>query len=506
MAHIGIAHAAGSNYNKEWEMFGPGEVDEAVSLIKASINAATSAMNRPDNPLSKVEKAMVKAISHRVDTVNSGSYIHWNERYMRAMGELHSNFPDDLDVVTLYAESMMNLTPWKLWNLYTGEPAVGSHALEIKTILDHALHTQPEAAHNHPGIVHLYIHLTEMSPSPEDALAAARCLAPLVPDSGHLLHMSSHIDFLMGNYQRVITDNIVAAKADAKYLVMGGREDNYYLFYRLHNLHFVVYGAMFKGSYGTALHHADELEKALPPRLLRPMADVLESYYPTRVMVLIRFGKWDEILALDIPTDGDLYSLTIAFTHFGKALAHSALQNVSAAEVERDLYLTAVQRVPSSRLVFPNKVEDVLAVGTAMLQGELEYRKGNTETAFDFLRTSIKCYDGLVYAEPWSWLQPVRHAYAALKLETGEFEEALATYSADLGFDHTLPRSHQHPNNVWALHGYHECLVKLGRSKEAEKIKPILDLALGEADVEISSSCFCRLTEGDSTSRSTCGC
>jgi len=144
---------------------------------------------------------------------------------------------------------------------------------------------------------------------------------------------------------------------------------------------------------------------------------------------------------------------------------------------------------------FPNRCVNILAVAEAMLDGELEYRRGNIEAAFEYLRKSVALDDSLIFNEPWGWMQPTRHALAALLLEQGRIEEAAQIYAADLGFDDTLPRARQHPNNVWALHGFRECLTRLGRLAEARIIEPQLRLAIQAADVPVVSSCFCRRVE-----------
>ena len=148
--------------------------------------------------------------------------------------------------------------------------------------------------------------------------------------------------------------------------------------------------------------------------------------------------------------------------------------------------------MPESRYLFNNTALDILAVAAAMLDGELDYRRGKLESAWGHLRRAIELDDTLPYDEPWGWMQPTRHAHGALLLEQGEIAEAAAVYAADLGLDPTLPRACQHPNNVWSLHGYHECLTRLGRAGEAAQIKPALDRALSLADVAITASCFCR--------------
>jgi tetratricopeptide (TPR) repeat protein len=152
--------------------------------------------------------------------------------------------------------------------------------------------------------------------------------------------------------------------------------------------------------------------------------------------------------------------------------------------------------VPDTRYVFNNKCLDILAIAAEMLNGEIEYRKGNYDVAFAHLRQSVALDDNLPYDEPWGWMQPARHALGALLLEQNRVDEAVQVYRADLGLDNTLSRASQHPDNVWSLHGYVECLHKLGQHAEVAMMQPRLDLALARADAGINASCFCRV--GDS--------
>ncbi|KAG9597876.1 hypothetical protein KCV01_g8926, partial [Aureobasidium melanogenum] len=175
-----------------------------------------------------------------------------------------------------------------------------------------------------------------------------------------------------------------------------------------------------------------------------------------------------------------------------KGVAHSALGNIAEAEKEQESFLAAQKLVPESRFDFPNKCTDILKVGEAMLAGEIEYRKGNIDLAFEHLRESIKRDDNLVYSEPWGWMQPTRHAYAALSLEQGLVEQAAQAYAEDLGFVADIPRGHQHPNNVWALVGYRECLKLLGREAEYYQLEQPYQLAIQMADIPVTSSCYCR--------------
>jgi hypothetical protein len=447
---------------------------------------------------SPLEQAVIGALTHRYPSPEPAVDLgRWNAGYASAMAEVHAAYTDDLDVSALYADSLMNLTPWALWDLSTGEPADGARTIEAKRVLDAALALP--GGMTHPGLLHLYIHLMEMSPHPEVALDAANALRGLVPDAGHLLHMPTHIDVLLGDYGRVIHDNELAIVADERYVEEAGRL-NFYTLYRVHNHHFRIYGAMFAGQRATALEAAGALTASIPDDLLRvevpPMADWLESFIPMRLHVLVRFGLWNEIIAEQSPDDRELYCVTTALIHYAKGVAHAASQRVEEAERERERFQAALARVPESRYLFNNQALDILAIAAAMLGGEIEYRKGNYDAAWVNLRRAIELDDTLPYDEPWGWMQPTRHAYGALLLEQGELEAAAAVYAADLGLDGTLPRACQHPDNVWSLHGYQECLVRLGRDDEAVALKPQLDRLLAAADVPIESSCFCRLHHG----------
>jgi tetratricopeptide (TPR) repeat protein len=224
------------------------------------------------------------------------------------------------------------------------------------------------------------------------------------------------------------------------------------------------------------------------------MADLLEGFVPMKLHVLVRFGRWAEILDTPLPADQELFCFTTAMTLYAKGVALAATGRVGEAERAQDAFSAAVDRVPESRYLFNNTCLDILGIAAEMLAGELAYRKGDHDEAFAHLRRSIELDDGLPYDEPWGWMQPTRHAYGALLLEQDRVEEAEAVYAADLGLDDTLARACQHPNNVWSLHGYHECLTRLGKSDAARIVKQQLDVAGAQADVPIRASCACRLT------------
>jgi tetratricopeptide (TPR) repeat protein len=490
LGYWGIAYAAGPNYNKQWDAFDDADLHSSLRLAYDSTRrAAELATQAP-----AADQALIAALAARYPGPEPSETLSFaGERYAQAMADVYRVHPDDLDVAALYADALMNVTAWQLWDLPTAEPARGAHTLEAKRVLETAM--AGPGGMEHPGLLHMYIHLMEMSPRPEVALQAANALRELVPDAGHLVHMPTHIDVLLGDYGRVIAGNERAIVADDRYVQAAGRL-NFYSLYRAHDHHFRIYGAMFAGRQATALQAADDLAHSIPEDLLRietpPMADWLESFVGMRLHVLIRFGMWDQIVAEAPPVDPHLYCVTTALTHYAKGVAHAASARIDDAARERRHLADAVARVPDSRYLFNNTALDILAIASAMLDGEIAYRAGDHDAAWRHLRRAMKLDDGLPYDEPWGWMQPVRHAYGALLLEQDHVDAAAAVYAADLGLDDTLARACQHPLNVWSLHGYHECMVRLGRHDEAARIKPRLDRALAFADVEISSSCFCR--------------
>ena len=296
--------------------------------------------------------------------------------------------------------------------------------------------------------------------------------------------MPTHLDVLCGHYHDVLVYNHKALMPDRKFLAYSN-DPGVYLIYVIHNFHFAIYGAMFLGQYTPAMAAAEELIATVPEAVLRiespPMADFLEGYLTMKQHVLVRFGKWREIIAQKLPQDQQLYCSNVAMMHYAKAVAHSALGNVGEAEAEKALFMAAKTRVPESRRVHNNTVVDLLGVAEEMLNGELEYRKGNYEAGFAHLRRAVERDDALPYDEPWGWMQPARHALGALLLEQGHIEEAEAVYRSDLGLDGKLSRACQHPDNLWSLHGLHECLTRRGEKIEAALIKQRLDLACRSA-------------------------
>lgn len=495
MAYWGIAYALGPNYNMPWQLYDPKGLKLALGGAYDAMEAALARMEG----CTAAEQALIEALRARYpqrDPLEDVDEMRaWDTAYADAMRAVHDQWPEDLDVRSVYVEAIMNMTPWRMWDLKSGGPYKHARTEEAMRVLDDAFDNIP-AAWDHPGLLHLHVHLMEMSPFPQKALRTGDRLRTIMPHGGHLVHMPTHIDVLCGNYHDVLFWNLRAIEADDETVKRNGAM-NFYTLYRVHNYHFAVYGAMFLGQYEPAIRAAEGLIATVPEELMRmespPMADFVEGYLAMKQHVLVRFGRWNEIIAQGLYEEADLYCATNTMIHYAKGVAHAALGNVEAAEEERGNFRAARATVPESRMIHNNTCWDLFDIAEEMLTGEIEYRKGNHDVAFAHLRRSIELDDNLPYDEPWGWMQPTRHALGALLLEQGRAEEAEAVYRADLGLDPTLSRACQHPDNPWSLHGLHECLLRRGARDEAAIIKQRLDLVGARADVPITCSCFCRM-------------
>ena len=494
MAYWGIAYAMGPNYNKPWEAFDEAETSKTLSEAHdATMRAAALA-----GTCTQAERDLIGALHQRYQSARVPQDLPaWVDDFAAAMRPVHLNHPEDADISALFAEAMMNRTPWALWDLASGNPAAGADTVEARQVLERAIERRASmGTPPHPGLLHMYIHLLEMSPFPEQALLACDQLRGLVPDSGHLQHMATHIDVLCGDYLSVVNWNEEAIRADRRFLAARG-PFNFYTLYRCHDYHFKAYGAMFLGQYRAAIQAAEGLIASLPKDLLSvqspPMADWLEGLVPVKQHVLVRFGKWQEILLQELPGEPDLYCVTSATMRYARAIAFATLGHSKSAAAEAVAFERDFDHVPDGRYLFNNSCRDILAVAREMMLGELDYRRGDIESGFAHLRQAVALDDNLPYDEPWGWMQPARHALGALLLEQGRVEEALAEYRADLGLDPVLKRSSQHPDNVWSLSGYHECLERTGQHELAAVAQQRLALARARADMPVQTSCFCRL-------------
>ena len=511
MAWWGIAYCLSSNYN--WTPgLGSGHdpIQKAVSL--------------KDN-CTELEQDLIDALSKRHSAeardsadptvLNMGNSPELNIAFADAMGPLYNKYKGNLDVTAIYVEALMNLKAWQLWdkNTKTGEitPADDNTLLLVK-VLEDAFESSDEAK-VHPAICHLYCHALELSPFPERALPAADVLRTRMPGLGHLVHMPSHIDAWVGQWKEAIDCNIAAVEADDRYVEITGNESQFYKFYRMHNHHFVVWCAMFDGQYETALKYARKAVETLPAGDANsgvqfmlagviPMGAIfLESYVTMPWHVMIRFGKWDEILNEPLHTDRDVFPAAIATQHYARGVAYASMGMVPEAEAEQVLFKEALQnpalagRVLHNNLMYqdPSEGPCILLVNDAILDGEIEYRRqylakekgqdADFTVAFDHLRRGVDLSLNLAYNEPWGQMQPVRHILGALLLEQGEVEEAEAVYRADIDLWN---------DNMWGLLGLKLCLEARGdTSGELEKVTSQFNERSSRADIIPAKTCFC---------------
>ncbi|PHQ78784.1 MAG: hypothetical protein COB69_09290 [Phycisphaera sp.] len=459
----GVAYANGININDP-------AMNEARS--KAARSAADKALSRIGESSPK-EADLIRAVSARYEWPAPEDRGHLDQAYADAMQKVYETYPDDPDVGALFAESLMNLQPWDYWTT-EGEPR--GRILEVVAVLEHILKANP----SHPGANHFYIHAVEASKTPERAVPAADRLRTLVPGSGHLVHMPSHIYIRVGRYADAALSNIDAIAADRAYFANAPEPAMYAMYYG-HNMHFLAYAGMMSGNYETAIGSARELERDMPRAALEAHAGFIEGIMPAKFHVMVRFGRWEEILA-EPKYEEDYRLVSKAVRLYARAIAFSALDRPDEARSEIMLFEEAASAIPEEWYVFNNQVNTVLPIAHAMVEGETLYREGRKAEAFAKLREAIAYEDKLVYDEPPAWMLPVRHALGALLVASGEFVEAEAVYREDL---------RRHIKNGWALTGLQQALFGQGKSVEALALNDQIAAAFATADVKPSSSCYC---------------
>ena len=447
--------------------------------------------------------------------LHSGNDPALNVKFGEAMAPLYTKYAGNLNVAALYVEALMNLKPWTLWNKDTtsGEitPADDNTLLIVKTLEE--TFEKIDGAKTHPALCHLYCHALELSPFPERALPMADVLRTCMPDAGHLTHMPSHIDAWVGQWKEGIDCNCAGVAADDKYVAQSGNDSMFYKFYRMHNHHFVVWCAMFDGRYKVALEYARRMEKQLPAgdeksgvqfmlAGIIPMGAIfLESYLSMVWHVMIRFGKWDEIIAEPLRTDTNVFPGTICAQHYARGVAFASKGLVPEAEAEQVKFKEALKnpalagRVLHNNKIYQNPEEGpcILLVNDAILDGEIEYRRqflakaaghpSDFTAAFAHIRRGVDLSLNLAYNEPWGQAQPVRHILGALLLEQGHVEEAEAVYRADIKL---------WKDNMWGLLGLKLCLDARGdTSGELAKVSALYAERSSRADVVPAKTCFC---------------
>lgn len=498
MVHWGVAYAAGPFYNLTWAEHGEAEAASATRRCFEHVGLARA----HSGSASAVERHLIDALTCRFQKpqrVSPTEFARWDDAYATAMRHVYKSFPDDHDVMALLVEAMMMRTVRRLWDLRTGKPAPGSDVVEALRVCERSIRLAEEArAEQHPAIVHLHIHLLEMSAMPERGLTSADRLGPMCPDAGHMNHMPGHIYVLCGKYEKAKAASQRAVRANDLYLSYAA-EPTYYLLGCCHDLHLMMFTCMFLGQSAPALWAADKVRSLATQEVVslpdRPkLTHTVEGYHAMKSHVLVRFGRWQDILEEPMHGAPDLYVLTTAMQHYAKGVAHATLGQFAEAAQERERFHRHVALIPHGRRFLSNPTRSSLAVGAALLDGELAYHQGRYDEAYAHLRQAVERDDDLSYTEPWAWMHPPRHALAALLLDQRHVEEAERVYRDDLGLSGTVQRCAQHPDNVWALHGLVECLMARQDTAELPDLQARLATAMAKADVPISSSCLCRTT------------
>ena len=461
MAWWGISVANGPHINNP---FMPPERSKAAWEALAKARAAKGR--------SVVEAKLIEALAARYAEAPPEDRKPLDEAYAAAMRTVWKAHPEDADIGALFAESLMDLRPWDLWTADgTAQPGTD----EVVATLEAVLTQNPE----HPLGLHLYIHAVEASPNPQKAVAPANRLRTLMPGLGHMVHMPSHIDVRTGRWAQAIESNRMAIEADRRYRERSSQQ-GFYRIYMAHNRHMLAFAAMMRGQSALAIETINAMIDEMPNDWARENPLLADNFAPMPIEVLIRFGRWDEVLAVPEPAEYLPLARTMRLCARGIALA--AKGEVQAAREEQRKFLEAKASVPKASFIGNNPAADILGVAEELLEGEILVRAGKTEAGLAHLREAVQREDKLRYSEPPDWIHPVRHALGATLLVDGQFAEAEKVYREDLA---------RLPNNGWSLLGLSRSLELQGKPEFAE-IQKRFEEAWRDSDITIRSSCLCQ--------------
>jgi tetratricopeptide (TPR) repeat protein len=467
MAHWGAALAAGPHIN--YPLVPPPMAELAWKELTLAKEHASNG--------SEVERALIDALDKRYAYPQPEDRAPLDQAYANAMRELWKRFSNDVDVGALFAEAMMDLRPWNQWTV-EGQPNPGTE--EIIATLDAVLTLNPR----HPFANHLYIHAIEASPHPERADAAADRLRKLQPGLAHNVHMPSHIDIRCGRWQEAIATNAKAVRADKRYrAATGNRPLGLFPMYAAHNQHMLAYAALMTGQSKLAMRYVREMIKDLPSEFVRENAALVEAFGAVPMEVMMRFGKWDDILA-EPENYPDYMPFARAFHHGARAIAFAAKGDTENARKEQAIFHDGVRHVPKETAVSNNTAESIIAVANHMIEGELLIAEGKLDAGLEELRAALTLEDALKYDEPPSWMIPLRHTIGANLMHAGRFAEAEQVYRDDLK---------RLPENGWSLLGLSQALAAQQKGGvELEATRARFKKVWAKADVKITSSCLCR--------------
>jgi len=434
--------------SRDWKSL---KSEESIKLEDGGVGKQVE--QQPDM-ISDVETQLIMAI--RKLACNPGIEPSLAEQsvgrpFADAMRDIYAQYSSDPEVAYLYADSLMVLNAWTLYEYPLGRE-LSDDVPEIRKVLEESLKLHP----HHAGLCHLYVHLCEMSSAPEKALPACEALRTRFPNAGHLIHMSTHIDVLLGDYEACVRYNDIGISADLKMMKMFPKTtavSSAYFQVIVHNYNMLVYGAILGAMETKGMEYAMKLNQYLTEDLFLTnpnLTSYLEAHTSLDINMLVRFGRWNDILILALPMNPNIMMYRAASMRYARALAYANLGNIESAKEELKLF-EQIRNQPdtANRYLENNSIADILNVESLMVKGEIEYFDGKHEEGFRLLRKAVFKQDNLVYDEPWGVMQPIRHALGGLLLKEGFFKEAEDVFRLDLS---------RHPNNPWALVGLIACM------------------------------------------------
>lgn len=461
ICYWGMAYVLGPNINAAME---DGAVPTAWEAIQQAIALSQFA--------SPKERAYIAALATRYTAEPVEDRTTLNLAYANAMRRVTQQYPDDLDAATLFAEALMDTTPWDYW-AEDGTPK--PEGAEIIATLESVLSRNP----NHPGALHLYIHAVEAE-RPELAANAADRLRDLNINTGHLIHMPGHIYIRVGRYNDAVIANQQAAAADAFYAQQHHPEGTYPIAYMPHNHHFLWYAAVMSGQQQVAVQAAQQTANLVDRSLLREAGyGTLQHYAVIPLYTYVKFGLWDEILAQLAPAEDLVYPTGV--WHFARGMAYTAKGQLQQANQELEA-LKAIATSPALEGITIweiNTTAHLLHIGAEVLAGELSAKQGNVEDAIAHLQRGVELEDSLNYDEPTPWYSPVRQALGSVLLQANRPVAAEQAYREDLA---------RYPENGWSLYGLAQSLRAQGKTQEAQQVQARFEQAWRYADSSIAAS------------------
>ncbi|MCH2183320.1 MAG: hypothetical protein MK108_15080 [Mariniblastus sp.] len=456
-----IAYCEGPNYN----------LPITPERSKAAWYALQNALARRANG-SEREQDLIEALATRYRLPAPEDRAELDQAYADAMRRVWQKYPQDADIGTLYAESMMMLRPWELYTT-DGSPEEGTD--QIVETLEAVLKLQKD----HPGANHLYVHAMEPSLTPGRALPAANALDNLVPVSGHLLHMPSHIYVRTGHWEKAVEQNQKALQADDRYLARSPNQTMQHL-YMIHNTHMLAYAAMMSGREKTAMQAARRMWEQATPEVLAGMGPYLDRWMVSVYDVQKRFGRWDALLAEPAPPASLLVTTAVWRAH--RAVAYAAKKDFPQAEKEYTAFRQAREAISADYLKTGGMTDRFLEVSDLFIRGEIALQQQEWDKAIEYLQQAAEIESTLAYGEPPQWLQPVRHTLGAVYLASGDNAAAERCYREDL---------ETWPGNGWSLYGLQQALLRQNKADEAQQIGQQFQRSWKRADAPIDSSCKC---------------